>query len=502
MKQAPCFAPERWVWTTLEKLGAVSGGVTKNAGRANQPHRLPYLRVANVYANRLDLNEIAFIDASEVDLKRTLLQKGDLLVVEGNGSIDQIGRVALWSGAIDPCIHQNHIIKVRFAIPNVGRFMLYWLLSPDGRREVVRVASSTSGLHTLSLSKVGSLPVCLAPLDEQRRITAAVDSHVTRLDETTTLLERVQRNLKRYRASVLKAAVEGRLVPTEADLARAEQRTYEPASVLLQRILVERRHRWERERRRGKYVEPEPPETSNLPELPEGWCWATVDQLSTETRYGSSAKCLDNIDDGVPVLRMGNIVDGQVRTDSLKYLPSDHDEFPDLLLQPGDLLFNRTNSAELVGKSAVYRGSDHAVSFASYLIRVRLAHDGLSDYVAAYINSPNGRRWIADVAVQQVGQANVNGTKLRACAIPLPPLAEQRRIVEEMDRLFSNLKAGLEVVDRNAKRCARLRQSILKWAFEGKLVDQDPNDEPASALLARIRAAQSPPSPKKVRRGA
>ena len=139
------------------------------------------------------------------------------------------------------------------------------------------------------------LPV--APVPEQHRIVEAIESYLTRLDDAIATLERVQRNLKRYRASVLKAAVEGRLVPTEAELARTEGREYEPASVLLERILAERRRRWEEaelaklkakgkapknDKWKAKYVEPAGPVTSELPELPEGWCWATVDQLIAE----------------------------------------------------------------------------------------------------------------------------------------------------------------------------------------------------------------------------
>src|SRR5690606_34813518 len=156
--------------------------------------------------------------------------KGDLLIVEGNGSLEHIGRVALWDGTIDPCVHQNHLIKVRCSEPRLRQWLLYWLLSPDGRAAIVREASSTSGLHTLSLTKVNRLPVKLAPLGVAEETVGALDSYLSRLDAAVAGLKRVQANLKRYRASVLKAAVEGRLVPTEAELAKAEGRSSEPAS--------------------------------------------------------------------------------------------------------------------------------------------------------------------------------------------------------------------------------------------------------------------------------
>ena len=119
----------------------------------------------------------------------------------------------------------------------------------------------------------------LAPLAEQHRIMAEIETQFTRLDASVAALRRAQANLKRYRASVLKDACEGRLVPTEAELARSEGRDYESADVLLERILVERRSRWEsQEKRRGKYKEPSAPDTSAMPELPEGWVWSSMGQ--------------------------------------------------------------------------------------------------------------------------------------------------------------------------------------------------------------------------------
>ena len=330
--------------------------------------------------------------------------------------------------------------------------------------------------------------IAVAPLAEQRRIVAEIETQFTRLDASVTALRRAQANLKRYRASVLKAACDGQLVPTEAELARSEGRDYEPAGTLLESILAERRARWEsQEKRRGKYKEPSAPDTSALPELPEGWVWAAVEQLSSRIQYGTSNKA-DSDTSGVPVLRMGNIQEGSLDFSDLKYLPSQDTEVEKTLLANGDLLFNRTNSAELVGKSAVYREGHPLACFASYLIRVSFGEGCLPDYVCTFINSQHGRAYIGQVRSQQVGQANVNGTKLAAMTILLPPLAEQRRIVAEVERRLSVVQQAEATVEVSLARAERLRQSILKQAFSGKLVPQDPDDDPASALLERIRA--------------
>ena len=374
--------------------------------------------------------------------------------------------------------------------PQGGISAKYVLYSLRASEQELRTNSTGTTFEAIRGDDLRSHSIPLAPLAEQRRIVAEIETQFTRLDASVAALRRAQANLKRYRASVLKDACEGRLVTIEAERARSEGREYEPAGVLLERILAERRTRWEsQEKKRGKYKEPSAPDTSALPELPEGWMWATVEQLSSRIQYGTSNKAGPDLL-GVPVLRMGNIQNGELDFSDLKYLPSQNEEVGKTLLNPGDLVFNRTNSPELVGKSAVYKEGHPTACFASYLIRVSFPEVCVPDYVCFFINSQHGRSYIAQVRTQQVGQANVNGTKLAAMPIPLPPLAEQRRIVAEVERRLSVIQQAEATVEASLVRAERLRQSILKQAFSGKLVPQDPDDEPASVLLERIRAGR------------
>nr|WP_282611480.1 restriction endonuclease subunit S [Vibrio crassostreae] len=220
--------------------------------------------------------------------------------------------------------------------------------------------------------------------------------------------------------------------------------------------------------------------------MPIGWVWATIDQLAINKRYGSSSKTNDD-SSGVPVLRMGNIQDGKLDYGNLKFLPVDHKEFPDLLLNDGDLLFNRTNSAELVGKTAVYRDIGKPVSYASYLISVTFSEHVLPEIAAHYINSVLGKKWLSEVMNQTAGQANVNGTKLGHLAIPLPPSAEQKALIDEISNEFDSVDRQVEATALGLKQSEAQRKNILKSAFSGQLVPQDPNDEPASVLLDKIK---------------
>ena len=470
--------PQGWEWA---RVGDICEAVN---GRAFKPSEwmntgIPIIRIQNLKDPCAQFNYYQ----GQIDNKFDVTE-GDLLFAWSGTPGTSFG-AHLWGGP--KAFLNQHIFNIHFNRFEISPRYLKEVLNQNVS-EYVRQAQGGVGLAHITKPKFNDSMIPLPPLPEQHRIVAEIETQFTRLDASVAALRRARANLKRYRASVLKAACEGRMVPTEAELAQAEGREYEPASVLLERILAERRARWEsQEKRKGKYNEPAPPDTADLPELPEGWVWATVEQTSTRVQYGTSSKAgFDPAD--VPVLRMGNIQDGSLDFSDLKYLPAQDKEVQKTLLAPGDLLFNRTNSAELVGKSAVFKGGLGKACFASYLIRVSFANGFSPDFGCTHINSQQGRRYIGQVRSQQVGQANVNGTKLAAMPLPVPPLAEQHRVVAEVERRLSVVQQAEAAVEASLARAERLRQSILKQAFSGQLVPQDPGDEPASALLERIRA--------------
>jgi type I restriction enzyme S subunit len=231
---------DAWQTVRLGNVGRVTGGITKNARRPSFPMQVPYLRVANVYENRLELAEVLDIGVTADEFERTVLTPGDLLFVEGNGSIDQIGRVAIWDGSIPRCVHQNHLIRFRASERVLPEYALVWMMAPQGREQLIEQAISSAGLHSLSISKVAAVELELTNLDEQHEIVRRVKALFELAGAVENRVAAATARAEKLTQAILAKAFRGELVPTEAELARREGRTYEPASVLLERIRAER----------------------------------------------------------------------------------------------------------------------------------------------------------------------------------------------------------------------------------------------------------------------
>jgi type I restriction enzyme S subunit len=396
-------------------------------------------------------------------------------------------------------------------------YLHHYILSKAFVSAVSDAAGSRTILPKTNQEQLADVPIAVPPVPEQARIAEALDSYLTRLDAATEGLKRVEANLKRYRASVLKAAVEGNLVPTEAELAKKEKREYEPASVLLERILKERRHRWEQaelakmkakgelpknDKWKDKYEEPAIPDTSELPELPEGWCWVTVSQLAAHEEYslaigpfGSNLKVSDYADDGVPLVFVRNIRAEQFRDLDAKCVSEEKaEELRAHKICGGDVLV--TKMGDPPGDVAIYPiGAPDAIITAD-CIKLR-GHALLnSEFLLWMLRSASVQAFILGIT-KGVAQKKVSLGRFAHVAVPLAPLSEQTRMAAEIARLQSEaVNAGVSV-SRAQTRISRLRQAVLRWAFEGKLVDQDPNDEPASVLLERIRRERESSQPVK-----
>ena len=199
------------VFAPIIEFFDISSGLTKNSKRNAFPVTMPYLRVANVYYNSLDLGEIKTIGVRKEEIPKTLLKKDDLLFVEGNGSKSQIGRVAIWDGSVKDCLHQNHIIKGRSIGGMLPKFALYYLISQYGRKQILAVASSTSGLYTLSANKIRNLSVPVCNLERQSECVAQIEKRLSICDNIEQTVAAALRQSEAMRQSILKQAFEGEL---------------------------------------------------------------------------------------------------------------------------------------------------------------------------------------------------------------------------------------------------------------------------------------------------
>ncbi|TXS31406.1 hypothetical protein EAO71_06715 [Streptomyces sp. ms191] len=370
------------------------------------------------------------------------------------------------------------------------RLLMYYLLQPRIRKAAAQAMTGAVGLRRVPRSYLEALELPLPPITEQQRIIAALEDHLSHLEEAMKYFENSVRKVTTLSQSVSSRAVSGSLVDFRAPGSGEELRS----AALAQRALIVPK------RRRQPSAIGAPFPTS----VPAHWTVVALDELATSIEYGTSAKTRSQeLPDDVPVLRMGNIQHGRLDVTSLKYLPAGHADAEKLMLTDGDLLFNRTNSAELVGKTAVYREQLGPMTFASYLIRCQFVSGVIPEWVSLVINSIYGRQYISAVSSQQVGQANVNGTKLAAMPIPLPPTEEQEYILSAVDGFKSKADHFADILALSRSRGMNMRGSLLEAAFNGKLAPQDPNDEPASALLERIAAERSAlRKPARVRRAA
>lgn len=390
------------------------------------------------------------------------------------------------------------------------RFVLYQMRASEGELAGIATGSTFSAVSSQQLK---SHSLVVAPTDEQDRIVAEIEKQFTRLDAATKALMRVQSNLKRYRASVLKAACEGRLVPTEAELARKEGRDYEPADKLLQRILCERRSRWEADtlakmitsgkppkddRWKEKYKEPEIPDTKDLPQLPEGWILVRLDTVADVIDPNPSHRTPAFVQRGFAFVSAENFVGDSSLDFKIGRQVGQNvltDQIARFTILPGAFAMSRYGTIGKTCKLPPER--DYCLSYS--LVVIQSKSESVDSDFLRIVCSSGMIMALAKSRIQGATIPDLGVAHIRSLPITLPVMNEQGRIKEEVGRKLSFIDQLMKDVDHKLRHADRLRQSILKCAFAGNLVPQDPTDEPASTLLDRIRAERASAAPRKSR---
>lgn len=298
-------------------------------------------------------------------------------------------------------------------------------------------------------------PIPLPPIDEQKRIADKIERMLDKINQSKQLIEEAKQTFELRRAAILEKAFSGELTR------KWREDNYSTVSDLLKQLELYKQK---------KINFGIPSDLSyKLYDIPNNWKWIRLENLIEFTAYGTSTKTSD--EPGVPVIRMGNINEGKILMENFKYLPCDHPDVSKYTLEVNDILFNRTNSYELVGKSAIVNELQAGkMTYASYLVNVRLLmKELLSEYICQYINSHIGRGFLLSMVTQQVGQANINATKLASLMVPLPPISEIKYI-SDMFRLINEKEKKLKEKLELETVINSITNSVLQSAFRGDLM--------------------------------
>lgn len=510
--------PDGWVWTTFgDTCQIVMGQSPPSSTYNNKGIGLPF------FQGKAEFGDLYPTPVKWCSIPKKTAEPQDVL-------FSMRAPVGPTNLANEKCCIGRGLAALRPEIGMGERYFLYFLRLLE--REWGEYTTGTT-FEAISGDKLASRNIPLAPLNEQQRIVEAIESYFTRLDAAEAALRQAQTKLAQYRTALLKAACEGRLVPTEAELAAQDGRPYEAADKLLEKILAERKAKWEvdewtrlveRAKQRAakdarksagnplkrseklpeaewltlpeadykkylpkndhwkqKYQAPQPPDIDALPELPEGWCWATMPQLGELSRGKSTHRPRNDshlYGGRYPFIQTSEVraASGTISDYSQSY--NEAGLAQSRLWPVGTLCITiAANIADtgILGFDACF--PDSIVGF--------LAEDGSCNvkFVEFFLRTAKSA---LEKFAPATAQKNINLEILRIVAIPMPPIDEQNRIVVEMERLLSIINDTEESISDSNERQTKIRQAILLKAYSGKLVDQDPSDEPAQILLEKI----------------
>lgn len=449
----------------MVRLGDVaktsSGGTPKRGVAAYYGGEIPWVKSgelgdSTVYETQEKISK-AGLDNSSAKLFPT----GTLCVALYGATVGKLGILGMDAAT-------NQAVCGIFLPEDIDTRFAYRFLESK-RRDLIEMGKG-GAQSNISQEIIRDLQFPFPPLDEQRQIVAEIEKQFTRLGAGVSALKRVQANLKRYRAAVLKAACSGQLVPTEAELAKTEKRKakFETGEELLARILTRRKEVFEQEKANGgrrRYDEPSPIEPGALPFTPEGWTLASAESVCSSVRDGTHDTPL-YVQEGVPLITSKNLLPTGLDFGNVKLIArTDHIEIGKRSgVDRGDLLFAMIGT---IGNPVVVE-TDCEFSIKNVGLFKANPDFISSRYLRYWFMSPPFTRWL-EPKQRGTTQKFVPLGLLRALVVALPPLAEQVRIVAEVERRLSVVEELETVVSANLQRATRLRQAILQCAFSGEL---------------------------------
>lgn len=484
--------PTGWVQAPLDEIADVLDYEREPVNSSERENRIAGKPQSDLYPYFGATGQVGLIDSFRSEGERVLLGEDAAPFLDPTKDKAYLATGRFWVN------NHAHVLRGAGGLVD-NRFLCHQL-------NVVDYHSFVTGSTRLKLTSTAMrrIPLVLAPAREQARIVAKLEELLSDLDAGVAELKAAQKKLQQYRQSLLKAAVEGALTADWREAQRQQGTPTETGAQLLARILTERRARWEARqlakfKEQGKappkdwqkkYPEPVQPDTAELPALPEGWAWATVDQLG-DVQLGRQ-RSPDKLKGVSPTryIRAANITENGIDFSDVLEMDFSEQERETFRLRTGDVLLTEASgSAEHVGRPAVWPNVEGLYCFQNTVLR--FMPRGISSHFAFYAFLGMQKLGVFSRLSGGVGINHLSAGKFSKLAIALPPCREQEEVVKALDSQLAALDEQASQVETSLNQTSAQRQGILRAAFAGQLVPQDPNEEPAVFLLERIRSERA-----------
>lgn len=479
MSRARAELPPGWIRATLGEIGSWgSGGTPRTTERAYYGGAIPWVTIGDLRDGIVNKSESTITERGLRESSAKLVAPGSVLIAMYGASIGKLGIAGTQ-------LTTNQAIAFCDPAPVDARYLFWYLMSR--RKELVN-AGKGGAQSNISQTVLKESPLLLAPLAEQRRIVAAIEEHLSRLDSAIGALHRAKSLIPSYRASILESACSGRLAPAspmrEGTPEVEEQQSATELVASLEGLLADAGPAQRRAVTGSGSI-------SNG-DLPRGWTWVPLGRLGMIQGGIQKQPSRRPVRNKYPFLRVANVARGALDLREMHEVELFPGELERLALQRGDLLIVEGNgSPSEIGRMAEWSGAIANCVHQNHVIRFRSLPGVVPAYIEAFWNSPGGSRRVLESASSTSGLYTLSVSKVANIAVPLPPTSTQLRIAQDVDRRTTLLSELSRQVDGELARAGSLRASILQRAFVGALVAQDTQDEPASDLLARIRAARA-----------
>lgn len=434
-EEQPYKIPNNWCWVRLGNITQIKGGkrIPKGTSLLKENTGYKYIRVTDMKNGTVLNDDIHYISKDIYNkISNYTISKNDIYITCA-GTIGRVGIIPVEFDGANLTENADKII-----IKHINKNLLVKVLSSYIVQKQIQEVITTGCQPKLAIKKIEQLKIPLPPINEQQRIVERIESLFVKLDRAKELIENTLAQWEQNKMAILHKAFTGELTA-----------------------------KWRKE---------------NNIDL-SSWQEKTIDELCTSLKYGTSKK--SKPEGSVVVLRMGNLQNGEIDWSNLMYT-DDKDDIEKYLLKKGDVLFNRTNSPELVGKTSIYRGEYPAI-YAGYLIKLDYGKDIIGEYLNYMMNSTKAKHYCYTVKTDGVSQSNINAKKIGAFEIPVPTIEEQQEIVNILDKLLAKYNK-IKNLEQQLEKIELLKKAILAKAFRGELGTNNPDEESAENLLKEILA--------------